>query len=98
MPLCRLAPERLDVAQRFGNGALRSQHVETGLEIERELSRRAEKFCEPQRRIGTDAELLARNPFDAGTGHAARFRNSVGRQPERLDKLLAQHLAGMIGG
>src|SRR5262249_38574503 len=71
---------------------------ETVLQVHPELSGGAEKDTEPQRGVGRDAGLLVAQSLDPSPWHVELGRQRVGGQAQRLQELLAEHLARMQRG
>ena len=73
---------RTDLLQRLPDPVFRRPHIELILQIQPQLSGRAERLTEPQRGIGRDRGFLIDNSFDARARNATRFRECSGRQAQ----------------
>src|SRR6516162_2865669 len=95
-PLSAGPLSRLDLVEATASSA--ACGLKAILQVHPKLGGGSEKDTEPQRRVGGDAGRLLRDALDAGAGDAELARQRVGRQAERLQKFLAQHLTRMQRG
>jgi len=69
--------------------------IVVSLKVHPEVRRRVEEPREPQSRIGGDPTLGVHDLDDPVRGHSQLARELVRRDPERLEEVLDQNLAGM---
>ena len=85
----------LDLRDLAANRILGDFQIVARLDVHPERRRGAEEFAQPERGVGGDRRLLARQPLDARARHAELRRHGIRRELHRLQELLAQDFAGM---